>query len=254
MVRRGLIAAARALLPVAVRDWIVATQRRFGLVWPRVRHVDFGSLQRRTPISAVFGLDRGQSVTRYYIERFLDAHRADVRGRVLEFGDDRYTRQYGGGHVTCSDVLSVAAGPGITMVADLTRADDIPPDLFDCIIATQTLQMIYRPAAAAAHLYRILRPGGVLLVTSHGLSRIGRWEGVDAWGEYWHFTSQSLRRTFEGVFPPEAVEVRSYGNVFAAISELHGLAVEELEPADIDYHDPAYQVVVAMRARKPSKP
>ena len=33
---------------------------------------------------------------RHYIERFLAQHAVDVQGRVLEVGDDAYTRRFGG--------------------------------------------------------------------------------------------------------------------------------------------------------------
>lgn len=59
---------------------------------------------------------RGQPVDRHYIERFLSAHASDVRGAVLEVGDNEYTRRFGGERVTTSDVLHVETGhPGATM-------------------------------------------------------------------------------------------------------------------------------------------
>ncbi len=195
------------------------------------------------------GLDRGLPIDRYYIERFLSAHAADVRGRVLEIGDDRYTRQFGGDRVTRSDVLHVVAGnPQATIVADLTRADAIASASFDCIICTQTLQMILDVEAALRHLARILVPGGVLLTTSSGISRICRREGVDPWGEYWRFTTQSARHLFGRVFPPADVRTVAYGNVLAAVAFLHGLATEELTPDELDYDDPDFELVVAVRA------
>jgi SAM-dependent methyltransferase len=200
-------------------------------------------------VSRVIGLDRGLPIDRYYIERFLGAHAADVRGRVLEVGDDRYTRQFGGDRVTRSDVLHVVAGnPQATIVADLTRADAIPSASFDCIICTQTLQMIVDVEAALRHLARVLAPGGVLLTTSSGISRICRREGVDAWGEYWRFTTQSSRHLFGRVFLPANVRAVAYGNVLAAVAFLHGLATEELTREELDYQDPDFELVVAVRA------
>jgi len=171
-------------LPSSVRRWIRAQRHRYRLQWPRLGRVDFGGLRRLTPVSRAFGFDRGLPIDRYYIERFLAAHAEDIRGRVLEIGDDRYTRQFGGSRVTQSDVLHVVAGnPQATIVADLTRADDVPSESFDCILCTQTLQMIVDVEAALRHLARMLRQGGVLLTTSNGINRICRREGVDAWGE-----------------------------------------------------------------------
>src|SRR5262249_56282201 len=95
-------------------------------------------------------------------------------------GDNRYTHKFGGDHVTRSDVLHVVEGnPNATIVADLTRADHIPADLFDCIICSQTLQMIYDVRAALRHLYRILKPGGAFLATSHRISPIAPPQRVD---------------------------------------------------------------------------
>ena len=59
-----------------------------------------GTLRRTSPLSDVFGLDRGKPVDRRYTEAFLDRHRQDIRGRVLEVKDSRYIdsrRGIGGG-------------------------------------------------------------------------------------------------------------------------------------------------------------
>jgi SAM-dependent methyltransferase len=169
-------------------------------------------------------------------------------------GDRFYTKKYGGDRVTTSDVLHLVEGnPEATIVADLTNADDIAPDSFDCIICTQTLQMIYDIRAALEHLRRILKPGGVLLVTSHGISKIGRREGIDPWGEYWRLTTQSANLLFQECFPSTNIKIEVYGNVLSAIASLHGLAAEELNQNELDYSDPDYEVLVAVRAVKPDK-
>jgi SAM-dependent methyltransferase len=244
-------AIGTALLPVDLRNWIRAQQRRYGLQWTRVGTVDFGQLRRVSPISPVFAFDRGQLVDRYYIEQFLSACSGDVRGRVLEMMDDAYTRKFGGARVTRSDVLhSVAGNPRATIVADLTADNSLPSDAFDCIVCTQTLQFIYEPRLALRRLREMLKPGGVLLLTAHGTSRIGRREGVDDWGEYWRFTAQSLERLFAETFPEDDVRIDGYGNVLAAVATLHGLAATELDAAELDYRDPNYEVLLAVRACK----
>jgi hypothetical protein len=69
---------------------------------PAVGQIRFGDLRRLTPISRSFGYDRGQPIDRYYIANFLGRHSGDIRGHVLEIGDDRYTRRFGGDRVTHS--------------------------------------------------------------------------------------------------------------------------------------------------------
>jgi SAM-dependent methyltransferase len=243
---------SRRWLPESLRLRLRAAQRRLRLHRHRVGGVDFGDLRRLRPISPVFGFDRSLPlIDRYYIEHFLERHAADIRGRVLELGDATYTQRFGGDRVTHSDVLhSVEGNAEATLVADLAGPEPLPADRFDCIIATQTLQMIFDVRRALGSLYRMLRPGGVLLTTSHGISRIARREGVDPWGEYWHFTAQSTRRLFEEWFEPGGLEVLTYGNVLSAAASLYGLSADDLEPAELDHHDPDFELVIGVRACK----
>jgi SAM-dependent methyltransferase len=213
--------------------------------------LDFGDLRRLTPVSNIFGYDRGRPIDRYYIERFLSAHAPDIKGHVLEFGDDSYTHSFGGERVKKTDVLHAKEGnPRATVVADLASAEHIPSDTFDCIICTQVLMYVFRVDAAIRTLHRILKPGGVLLATVAGISQIARGD-MQQWGEYWRFTAMCAERLVAEIFPPEAVSVKGYGNVLAAVAFLHGFAAEELRSEELDYNDADYEVSITIRAVKP---
>jgi len=250
-IRDSAISLAKKFLPRSTRDWVVRQQKRFHLQWPPAGVVRFGSFRRLTPISPVFALDRGLPIERYYIEKFLTKYSADVKGRALELGDDFYISKFGGDNITQIDILSVVEASGVTLIADLTDAEHIPSDIFDCIIFTQSIQMIYDMKAALRNLYRILKPGGVLLLTTHGTSKIGRHLGRDDWGEYWHLTDMSTRKLFEDTFSDADVEIETYGNVLTAMCALHGLASEELRSHELDYQDRDFQVIITARAVKP---
>ncbi len=73
---------------------------------------------------------------------------------------------------------------------------------------------------------------------------------MDRWGDYWRFTDASARRLFGDFFGEQNVTVETFGNVLAACALLHGLAAHELSRAELDYHDPDYQVLIAVRAIK----
>ena len=216
-------------------------------LWPPRGMVRWGGLRRLLPLSAEWGFDRGLPIDRYYIEHYLSAHAADVRGQVLEIDTDTYTRAFGGDRVERAHVLRLQPGPGATIVADLAAGDEIPSDAFDCVILTQTLQLIFDVNSALATVHRILKPGGILLLTVPGLSKTR--DG--SWHFQWLFTSASLRRSLEAVFGSSQVEVEAVGNVLAAIAFLHGVAVEELSTAELEYRDPDYEVLLLARATKP---
>ncbi len=239
-------ANGRRLLPVAVRRALSPLTR-----WPPVGWVRFGQLRRLRPISPHWGLERGTPIDRYYIENFLALNRADVHGYVLEIGTNRYTRTFGEDRVTHSEVLHVAdPGPEVTMLGDLTTAEHIAAECFDCIILTQTLNAIFDVPAALQTCFRILKPGGVLLVTIPGISKISRYD-MERWGYFWSFTSASARRLVtEAGFPANQVEVVAHGNVLAAIAFLHGLAWEELKRHELDAQDPDFELLITVRAMK----
>jgi hypothetical protein len=59
-----------------------------------------------------------------------------------------------------------------------------------------------------------------------------------------------MRKLFGDVFGDDAILIEQYGNVLSATAFLHGLAVEELTREDLDPFDPAYPVILGLRARK----
>jgi SAM-dependent methyltransferase len=237
----------KAVLPASARRWL----RRQPLRFQRLFLQDSFLYNQITPVDPQWGGKRGQIVDRYFIDKFLAEHADDVRGHVLDFGDDIYARRVGGDKVDKVDVLSLApGGPHVTIVANLSHGEQILSNTFDCIICTQVLLLVYDLRPAIRTLHRILKPGGVLLLTSPGIQKISRGD-METSGEYWRFTTLSMRRLFAEVFPCDSIEVKASGNVLAATAFLFGLAVEDVGREDLDYQDPDFEVSIALRAVKP---
>jgi SAM-dependent methyltransferase len=212
--------------------------------------LDLGDLRRVTPIDSGFGHGRGKPVDRHYIEDFLARHAADIRGRVVEVAESTYTERFGGGRVEHSDILHVDdSNMRATLVGDLAEDNDLPADRFDCFICTQTLTYIYDVQRAVETIHRMLKPGGVLLVTVPGISQMSPYDR-DRWGEYWRFTAQSLGRLLGKPFGSENVAVEAYGNVLASTAFLQGLCVDDLRRDELEHRDQRYQMLVAGRAVK----
>lgn len=217
-------------------------------LFPSAETVNHNHLQ---PISRVFGIDRGTPIDRYYIEKFLEQNSACIRGCVLEIGDNIYTRKYGS-DVLKGDVLNAVPSPNATIVGDFTNGNTIPELAFDCIIMTQTIQVIYDVKAALKNAMKALKPGGTLLLTASGISQISRYD-MDRWGEYWRFTDKSLKMLLSECVPEDAVCVESFGNVAVAQAFLDGLAAHEISKEVLDYRDVDYQVLLTAWVRKPGK-
>ena len=211
----------------------------------RLRPALLGTLFRLTPLSQSWGHERGRPIDRYYIEQFLDEHRSDIRGRVLEVADTRYTDRFGS-EVEQADVLDVDAdNPRATVVGDLTRPETLPEGTYDAFVLTQTLQYVFDPLVAVQSVHRVLRPGGVALISVPSVSRIAASAGVD--GEFWRFTTASCKRLFAPLF--DEVEVKAYGNVLTCAAFLFGMAREDLSQHELDTHDEFFPLLVTVRAR-----
>lgn len=227
----------KALLPTQILLWLQRRRRRLPY--------------STTPVRRNWGMGAGTCIDRYYIERFLAAHQSDITGHVLEFLDDGYTRRYGK-KVTQTDIWSIEAdNPKATIVADLVQADHLPSGVFDCILFTQVLQHIYEPRVAIATLHRLLKPGGVLLLTVGGIGQISYDPAVERWGFCWRFTPLSVQKMLKEFFPSDQVTVRARGNVLTATAFLHGLVAEELLSSDLELDDPDYDVTITARSIKP---
>ena len=223
-----------------------------GFLLRRTRPVNWHDLQRLEPIDRRFGMTRGTPVDRFYIERFLAAHRSHVHGHVLEVGDARYTSMFGGDGVTKSSVLHAEGGnPKATIVGDLTQGLPGLDGSFDCLILTQVVHVTFDITAAAATIRRLCRDGGTALITVPGISQVSRYD-MERWGDYWRFTALSARRLFADAFGVDNVEVVAYGNVLTAVALLHGIAAEELTEEQLLSFDPDYPVILGVVARATS--
>ncbi len=237
----------KAVLPLETRRWLRLQQTRAS-ERPAYRMIRFGSFRRVEPIHRGFDTARGTFVDRHYMDQFLTRYAKDVKGCVLETGDNTYTRLYGGARVSHCDVLDVRKDhPGANIIADLTNAEQISSNTYDCVILLQTLQLIYDMPAALKTVRRILKPSGVLLATFPGIAQICANEARYC-GDYWRLTNMSAQRLFEDVFANVTIE--TYGNVLAAVAYLHGISAEELREDELDFHDPEYQLLISARAVK----
>jgi SAM-dependent methyltransferase len=63
---------------------------------------------------------------------------------------------------------------------------------YDCVLSTQVLEHVESPATYLQECYRVLKPGGHLLLTTHGL-----FEDHACPHDYWRWTAFGLRRLVE---------------------------------------------------------
>jgi SAM-dependent methyltransferase len=249
----GDLTSLRFLIPNPARAWLRRKWKAFDrqlFIFDRV--TDWSVLRRVKPYRPDLGGRRGSYIDRFYIAQFIADNQTCIRGHVGEIESDQYTREFGGTRVQRSDILDInERNQRRTIAIDLTRTASAPESMFDCVICTQTLLLIYDISSAVRSLHKMLKPGGVLLVTVPGIAQcmpkhmLG---GAD--GDWWRFTAQFVRRFFGEIFGSGNVDVATFGNVLTATAFLQGLVQEELTREELEYHDPDYQLIIGVKAFK----
>jgi len=194
-------------------------------------------------VSKVFGFDRGTPIDRILIEHFLIANKSKIHGTVVELGEATYTKKFGGKRVNKSIVINYEAKKKGEISVNLETGEGIVEGIADCFICTQTYSFIYDFDSAIKNSLKMLKKNGHLLFTVPGVTQISNYD-MDKWGQYWSFTTLSMRRCFEKFAPPRNIRIESFGNVKLATSFLYGIAAEELSDIELNYNDENYQFLI----------
>jgi glycosyltransferase involved in cell wall biosynthesis len=248
---KKILCDTRQLVKRSAPDYLLRVFHELGLYkqyLPASGKINTGDFDRLTPFSNDFGFDRGGAIDRFYIEEFIENNSQSVNGNVLEIGDNEYTLRYGN-KLGKSHILHVdSSNTKATYVGDITNVPQIPSEYFDCIIFTQTLHLIYDFKSALKTCYRILKPGGCLLLTVPGITQVDRGIWKDYW--LWSFTDTAMKKLMTETFNGSKVDVATYGNVQVASAFLYGMGLPEISTKALRYNDPSYQVIITVKAIK----
>lgn len=198
------------------------------------------------PLSDCYGYDRGTPAGRPYIEEFLTASQAAVRGDGAEVKDSVYLARFGAHKLSSITIIDVEPdNAAATLRADLAAPGSLPAAAFDVIILTQVLQLLTDPPAALANCARALRPGGTLLFTVPCLGRISP---SGAGSDRWRWTPAGLSALLADW--PGPAEITGHGNAATCVAAILGAAREDLpDGADLT-DDPRFPLVACAAATK----
>ena len=218
------------------------------LIKRSVHEPKWHNLRNLKPVSSVFAFDRGTPIDRIYIEDFLKKNSALICGSTLEIAENTYSKKFGT-NIKTHEILHTIDNANVTIIGDLTDPNTLPENVIDCFICTQTLNFIYDYRGAVKGAYHLLKKNGVILCTVSGISQISRYD-MDRWGDYWRFTTLSIKKVFSETFGEENVEVDFYGNVLSSVAFLEGISAEELTKEELFYKDENYQLTIVIKATK----
>jgi len=138
-------------------------------------------------------LYKGQyySFNRVAVIRFLEEHAKQMHGKVLDVGSGRWTfaRRLLQNH--CQYIATDCfADPNVDIVSDIeVLSNTFNKDDFDFILCLEVLEHIPHPWLAVKQLHTVLKPGGILLMTTPFHMRF---HGTNNYRDYWRFTPEGL--------------------------------------------------------------
>lgn len=113
---------------------------------------------------------------------------------------------------------------------------------------TYVLNVIFDVDKVVSELYRLLKPGGVLLAAVPQVNMCAPY-----WHDLWRWTPEGFHLQLAKVFSGPKITVRAYGNSLTTAGDIRGLVTDEFTKAQLDYHDPRFGIVVCARAVKPTE-
>ena len=88
--------------------------------------------------------------------------------------------------------FDIHPGDGVDVVGDAHRlGDHFPPDTFDAVLAASVFEHLLFPWKVVLELNKVMRPGGVLLVTTHPL-----WPAHELPWDFWRFPAGAFTALF----------------------------------------------------------
>jgi SAM-dependent methyltransferase len=124
---------------------------------------------------------------RLQLEKWVWDRRDALGYLVMDVGQGETPRRwFGDGYFTFGFLNCDVTG-------DLTEIP-ISDSQLDGVVLTEVLEHCKDPVRALAEVHRVLRPGGLLLVTS---PFIWSWHGTNSYSDYWRFTRQGWELLLE---------------------------------------------------------
>ena len=170
-------------------------------------------------LSRRIGRNLTAKLTRITLDRFIASHAST--GWTLDIGAQNgpYARFFPN-----RIALDIRNGTGVQVIGD-AQALGIGDGMFDIVLCTEVLEHLPEPQRAIDEIFRVLKPGGSLLLTTRFLFPIH-----DAPHDYFRFTKYGLRhllRRFEILELKE--ETDSIGTVAVLLQRL-GMQARTLGP------------------------
>ena len=169
------------------------------------------------PLSKSVGRMLSGKLPRVTLDRFIAAHASPLRTLDIGAQNGPYAS-----HFPRRVALDIQRGIGVQVIGD-AQALGICDASFDVVLCTEVLEHLPEPQRAIDEIYRVLVPGGQLLLTTRFLFPIH-----DAPHDYFRFTKYGLRHLLRRFDITELQEETDAVGTLAVLLQRLGMQAETL--------------------------
>lgn len=164
------------------------------------------------------GLTR--KITRTRLDMFLRRHATVLSVLNIGCGSDQYGRYFPN-----RTTVDIVARPGarVDIIGDAHNLHQISDASFDVLLCTEVLEHLHTPDKAISEFWRILRPGGTLLLTTRFIFPLH-----DVPGDYYRYTKYGLRYLLRDFAIEELQEETTTVEALAVLYQRIGFQCETL--------------------------
>lgn len=133
-----------------------------------------------------------EDVSKFIMQAGVDYDKSGVKLLDIAPQDHEGAKPYF--QLSTIETLDINSESGATYIADICQNNTgiIPDNRFDVVVCTEVLEHTLQPFNAADEIYRILKPGGIVLVSTPYNFRIH-----GPLPDCWRFTEHGLRELFK---------------------------------------------------------
>jgi len=204
--------------------------------------IDFGDFKRKLPFCPQFGHFRGNPVDRYYLDRFIEQIRNEVKGVTLEIGGSKGNRELYGLTNTTSYLTMDLNGEGLDIIGDAHDTQAVEEASLDTVLLFNVLEHCERPWVVVDNIYQWLKPRGQVFCMVPNAQRVHRVPQ-----DYWRILPDAMTSLFAR-FGRRKLYV--YGNPLTTLAAYYGIAAEELSREELDHYHENYPVANCIHAQK----
>ena len=154
------------------------------------------------------GLTR--KITRPRIRAFLEKYKSAGETLDIGCGNDLYGEFFP--HVTTLDI-EPREGVQVDVIGDAHDLHEFEDACFENVLCTEVLEHLHTPSKAIAEMRRVLKPGGMLILTTRFIFPLH-----DVPGDYYRYTKYGLRHLLKDF---EIIELREEANTMETLAVLY---------------------------------